>query len=90
MQPTIILYTNSVCPLCKQAKTLLLEKGMTFTEKEISGDPVLTEEMIFRSAGGTTVPQIFIDNRHIGGARELFALDAAGVLDSLLAIYETA
>lgn len=84
MQPEIILYTKDYCPYCKQAKALLTSKGVTFTEYEVADDPEKFSEMIKRSNGGRTVPQIFIGETHIGGATDLFALDKAGKLDPLL------
>lgn len=84
MQPEIILYTKDYCPYCKRAKALLTSKGVTFTEFEVSEDPELFAEMIQRSNGGRTVPQIFIGETHIGGAMDMFALNDAGKLDPLL------
>lgn len=86
MTPQITLYTKSYCPYCKRAKALLTAKGVSFTEFEISDSPELTEEMIKRSNGRRTVPQIFIGEQHIGGASDMFALDAKGGLDPLLKI----
>lgn len=89
MQPEIILYSKDYCPYCKRAKALLTSKGVTFTEYEVADDPERFAEMIQRSNGGRTVPQIFIGGRHIGGATDLFALDQRGGLDPLLVIEET-
>lgn len=82
MSPDVTLYTKSSCPFCQQAKALLKRKGISFREIEITGDPVLTAEMEQRS-GRHTVPQIFIGDVHIGGASDLFELEAAGSLDPL-------
>jgi len=84
MSPNIILYTKGYCPFCHRAKALLKAKGVSFTEYEVSNNETLFAEMVERSNGGRTVPQIFIDGKHIGGASDLFALDAAGGLDPLL------
>ena len=80
----IEIYTKGFCPYCHRAKALLTEKGVEFTEFDITmGGPKRTE-MLERSGGATTVPQIFIDDRHIGGCDDLMALNRAGELDPLL------
>ncbi|WP_114194793.1 glutaredoxin 3 [Edaphovirga cremea] len=79
----IEMYTKATCPFCHKAKALLKSKGATFTEIAIDSHPEKREEMIARS-GRTTVPQIFIDDQHIGGCDDLHALDARNGLDSLL------
>ncbi|MBJ3815197.1 glutaredoxin 3 [Shimwellia pseudoproteus] len=79
----IEIYTKATCPYCHRAKALLASKGVTFDELPIDGNADLREVMIQRS-GRTTVPQIFIDEQHIGGCDDLYALDARGGLDSLL------
>jgi glutaredoxin 3 len=84
MNPTIILYTKGYCPHCKRSLELLRAKGMTFTNYDLVERPELTEEMVTRAGGRTTVPQIFIDDFHVGGAADLFALEEAGKLDPLL------
>lgn len=80
----IEIYTKPTCPYCINAKALLSKKGATFTEYNISDKPQLREEMIKRAAGRTTVPQIFIDNQHIGGCDDLYALEDANKLNPLL------
>lgn len=89
MQPEIILYTKDYCPYCQRAKALLKSKGVTFTEYEVAEDPERFAEMIKRSNGGRTVPQIFIGEIHIGGAMDIFPLDRAGKLDPLLKLATT-
>lgn len=79
------MYVTRVCGYCVKAKALLKSKGVAWEEHDISGNEALMEEMLQRSDGGTTVPQIFINNRHIGGCDELYALESSGELDSLLA-----
>ena len=79
----IEIYTKATCPFCLRAKALLTAKGAGFDEIAIAAHPEQREEMIARS-GRTTVPQIFIDGRHIGGCDDLHALDARGELDPLL------
>lgn len=80
----IIIYTKAYCPFCTHAKSLLTQKGAAFTEVNIGGDPALREEMIAKSGGGYTVPQIFINDIHIGGCDDLVAFNAQGKLDPLL------
>lgn len=84
MTKSIVLYTKGYCPYCKAAKALLTEKGVVFTDIEISGDDALMAEMVKKS-GRYTVPQIFIGDTHVGGSSDLAELEAAGGLDPLLA-----
>ena len=80
------IYTKAFCGYCSRAKALLESKGVTFEEYDITmGGPKRTE-MIERSNGGMTVPQIFIDGQHIGGSDKLAAQDAADKLDPLLGL----
>jgi glutaredoxin 3 len=81
----VIMYTTMLCPYCHRAKTLLKKKGVTFTEIDVSTDPDKRDEMVSRSGGRRTVPQVFIDGRHVGGSEELAVLDEKGALDRLLA-----
>ena len=90
MSKTITLYSKDYCPYCKRAKALLTAKGFTYTDYDIVDNPQLTAEMIERSGGRRTVPQIFIGDVHVGGASDLFDLDDAGKLDPLLASLKTA
>ncbi|WP_150286031.1 glutaredoxin 3 [Rhabdaerophilum calidifontis] len=83
--PEIIVYSKSYCPYCQAAKALLTRKGARFTEIDVTSDPEGQRAMAQRAQGRSTVPQIFIDGRHIGGCDDLHALDAAGGLDPLLA-----
>ena len=78
------IYTKFTCPYCFRAKRLLEEKGATFEEYEINSLPGKRDEMLERSNGRHTVPQIFIDGRHIGGSDDLAELDRRGGLDPLL------
>jgi glutaredoxin 3 len=80
----IVIYTKGYCPYCHDAKALLAQKGAPFTEIGIDGQPALRQEMIAKSGGRSTVPQVFIAGRHIGGCDDLYALDARGGLDPLL------
>ena len=82
--PPIEIYTTATCPYCHRAKALLARKGAAFTEIPVDGDPAGRAAMTERAGGARTVPQIFIDGRHIGGSDDLSALDASGGLDPLL------
>lgn len=82
---TVEIYTKFLCPYCTRAKALLTGKGVNFAEIDISTGGPRRTEMVERSGGRQTVPQIFIDGRHIGGCDDLVALDRAGRLDPLLA-----
>ncbi len=84
MTPNTI-YTNSWCPYCSAAKELLSNNNAPFEEIEISGRTEKRQEMLSRSGGSSTVPQIFIGDRHVGGCDDLYALDRRGELDALLA-----
>lgn len=81
----IIIYTKDYCPYCVRAKQLLKQKGQSFKEIDISRDEKLQQEMIEKSGGRRTVPQIFINGSSIGGFQELQALDSNGRLSFLLA-----
>lgn len=78
------IYTKSYCPYCTRAKALLTSKGVEFEEYDITMGGEKRKEMIDRAHGRTTVPQVFIDGKHIGGSDDLAALDARGGLDPLL------
>lgn len=78
------IYTKSTCPYCIRAKTMLEMKGVQYREYEVAGDRAKLNEMIERSGGRSTVPQIFVDGRHIGGCDDLFSLEIDGKLADLL------
>jgi glutaredoxin 3 len=78
------IYTKFGCPYCARAKRLLEEKGAEYEEYEINSVPGKRDEMLGRANGGTTVPQIFIDGRHVGGSDDLAELERAGRLDPML------
>jgi glutaredoxin 3 len=84
MQP-VEIYTTQWCGYCQAAKRLLVQKGAAFAEIDVDAEPARRAEMVQRSGGGRTVPQIFIAGRAVGGCTELYALDRAGRLDALLA-----
>ncbi len=83
--PRVEIYTKWGCPYCYRAMALLADKGVAPVEYDITMGGPKRAEMIARAPGSSTVPQIFIDGRHIGGCTELLALDAQGGLDPLLA-----
>lgn len=78
------IYTKAFCPFCARAMALLSKKGVTPEEFDISMGGPKRAEMLERSNGKSTVPQIFIDGAHIGGSDDLAALDRAGKLDALI------
>jgi glutaredoxin 3 len=79
------IYTKGTCPYCARARRLLEDKGARYEEYEISADPGKRAEMIQRSNGRSTVPQIFIDGRHVGGSDDLAELERRGQLAGMLA-----
>ena len=84
MMPHISMYCTAVCPYCIAAERLLKSKGVSdITKIRIDSQPAKRAEMMERT-GRRTVPQIYIDDRHVGGFEDLAALDAAGELDPLL------
>ena len=83
----IEIYTWQYCPFCIRAKGLLKKKNVEYLEYQIDGDQNARASMTARADGRRTVPQIFIDNKGIGGCDELFALEEANELDKLLDIW---
>lgn len=83
--PLIEIYTTPLCGYCHAAKRLLTQKDAAFAEIDVSRAPDKRQEMMGRANGRHTVPQIFIDGRHVGGCDDLYALERAGKLDPLLA-----
>ncbi len=84
MQANVEIYTWQTCPYCIRAKLLLWWKGVNYTEYKIDGNGGARIRMAERANGRRSVPQIFINNAHIGGCDDLYALDRQGQLDSLL------
>ncbi|MFU8822706.1 glutaredoxin 3 [Yoonia sp.] len=78
------IYTKPTCGFCHMAKRLLTSKGVSFAEVNITAQPEKRAEMIQRAKGGSTVPQIFVGGKHIGGCDDLMSLDRQGKLDALL------
>lgn len=82
----VVIYSSLFCGYCARAKKLLDGKGVSYTDIDVMAEPKRKPEMIERAGGRTTVPQIFIDGKHIGGCDDLHALDAQGKLDPLLGL----
>ena len=80
----IEMYTSTICPYCVRAKSLLKNKGVDVIEYNIQTNPDKVPEMLKRANGHRSVPQIFIDGRHVGGCDDLYELDSKGELDPLL------
>ena len=83
------VFSGPSCPYCVRAKALLSRKGVAFTEYDVKSNAARMEDMLSRSSGRRTIPQIFIDGVHVGGCDDLYALEAAGKLDAMLAGKET-
>lgn len=81
----VTIYTRIMCGYCAAAKSLLERKGVAYTEHDASFSPELRQEMLAKSNGRYTFPQIFIGDTHVGGSDDLHALEAQGRLDALLA-----
>jgi len=84
-EPRVIVYSQPFCGYCTAAKRLLQQKGVEIAEVDVMAEAGRRAEMLERSGGRRTVPQIFIDGRHVGGYDDLSALDRSGELDRLLA-----
>lgn len=84
--PRIEIYTTQICPYCDRAKRLLKKKGMEWEEIDVSTDDGLRTFMTQRAGGKRTVPQIFIDDFHVGGCDDLYELESEGKLDKLLGL----
>lgn len=82
--PKIEMFSTAVCPYCVAAKNLLKSKGLEWSEVRIDTDPVQRDAMLARSGGRRTVPQIFINDEHVGGFDDLVAADRSGKLAQLL------
>jgi glutaredoxin 3 len=81
--PKIVIYTKDICPYCTKAKALLQKKQVQFSEIKVTSEQIKAE-MVAKSNGRLTVPQIFINDQHIGGCDDLYALESANKLDYLL------
>ena len=85
MAAKVEIYTWRTCPFCIRAKSLLARKGVDFVEYSIDGDEAAREKMAQRANGRRSLPQIFINDRHVGGCDDIHAIEAQGKLDELLA-----
>lgn len=81
----VTIYTRAMCGYCARAKGLLKQKGVAYVEHDATMKPTVKAEMVSKSGGAATFPQIFVGDTHVGGCDELFALERAGKLDPLLA-----
>jgi glutaredoxin 3 len=82
----IEIFTQTFCPYCARAKKLLSAKGVQFEEIDLFVEPARKKEMVERSGGAKTVPQVFVDGKHIGDCEGIHALDARGELDKALGL----
>lgn len=82
---TVEIYTSPFCGYCHAAKRLLAQKGVSFAEIDVAGDPELRQQMMRRANGRHTVPQIFVGETHVGGFDDLASLERSGKLDPILA-----
>lgn len=87
IKANVEIYTWQTCPYCIRAKMLLWWKGVNFTEYKIDGDEIARADMAIRANNRRSLPQIFINNQHIGGCDDLYRLDRKGQLDDLLYLY---
>ncbi|KST64865.1 glutaredoxin 3 [Mastigocoleus testarum] len=85
MSAKVEIYTWSTCPFCIRAKNLLKKKGIDYIEYCIDGDEIARDKMITRANGRSSLPQIFIDEVHVGGCDDIYGLESQGKLDPLLA-----
>jgi glutaredoxin 3 len=86
MMAKVEIYTGMMCGFCSAAKRLLKQKGVDFEETDTSFNSAKKQEMLSRANGSHTVPQIFIDDEHIGGCDDLYALESSGQLDAKLGL----
>lgn len=81
----IVMYSSGLCPYCYRAKALLKQKGAAYKEINVDMNPKARAEMRQKAGGSNSVPQIWINDQHVGGSDELHALEAQGKLTSMLA-----
>jgi glutaredoxin 3 len=86
MSAKVEIYTSMFCGYCARAKALLSRKGVDYVEHDVDADGSLREAMTKRAGGRTSVPQVFIDGRHVGGCDDIHALDETGKLDEMLGV----
>lgn len=82
----VVIYSSDLCPYCHRAKALLQSKGVEYTEIAVDMNPGARAEMRQKAGGVNTVPQIWIDDTHVGGSDDLYALESKGALDALLGV----
>ena len=82
----VVIYTTGLCPFCLLAKRLLTEKDVSYQEVDVLMDPRARADMVEKSGGRTSVPQIFVDDFHVGGSDDLYALEEEGRLDGILGL----
>lgn len=87
--PKVTMYGTAFCPYCTRARHLLNNKGIEFEDIRVDKEPHLRAEMVQRSSGSTSVPQIFIDDFHVGGCDDMFELEYKGELDQHLGLTNT-
>ena len=87
--PKVVMYGTAFCPYCTRARQLLKTKGVEFEDIRVDKEPQLRAEMLQRSNGRTSVPQIFIDDFHVGGCDDMFELERKGELDQHLGLTDT-
>ncbi len=86
MSKNVEIYCSDFCGYCHRAKMLLENKGIDYNEISVDGEPEIRDQMIKRSNGVTSVPQIFIGGEHVGGCDDIYALESQGLLDEKLGI----
>ena len=84
--PKVVMYSTRFCPYCVRARMLLEKKGIEFTDIRVDSEPHLREEMTQLAGGRSSVPQIFIDDDHVGGCDDLYELELEGQLDKKLGL----
>lgn len=84
MSAKVLMYCTAACPFCQSAERLLVQKGAAIEKVRVDLDPARRVEMTQKAGGRRTVPQIWIDGRHVGGCDDLYELDRRGELDPLL------
>ncbi len=82
----VVIYTTGLCPFCLLAKRLFAEKDVSYQEVDVLMDPGARADMVEKSGGRTSVPQIFVDDFHVGGSDDLYALEQEGRLDGILGL----
>jgi len=84
--PKVVMYSTRFCPYCVRARMLLEKKGIDFTDIRVDHEPQRRDEMVARAGGRSSVPQIFIDEEHVGGCDDLYELEFEGQLDKKLGL----